>query len=333
MSEASVQTIHFYDEPAIQLNAGGYRAVVVPGLGGNMVELSRPDDQLSFLRTPDTIEKLRESGQRYGIPPLFPPNRIVGGRFSTPYRDYFLTPNSPDGQFYMHGILHKRPWQIKTSGVREDGTAEVTLLMNMDKDGDMYAYFPHEFTYELNYTLSEQGLQQRILITNHSSEPMPLGVGFHTAFKVPFHAEGREQDYRLQVSVKEEWELTDQFIPTGKLQPLDDIDRELPQDGIRPTGAPYAKHLTSGTIERNGVSFHGAALVDTARGISFVYEVDQAFAHWTIWNDDGKSGFICPEPQTWAINAPNIPLPDEATGFQLLAPGAEWTASCRMYVS
>ncbi|NHN29368.1 aldose 1-epimerase [Paenibacillus agricola] len=332
MNETSVQAIQFFDEPAIQLNAGGYQAVIVPGLGANMVELSRPNDHLSFLRTPDTIEKLRQSGQRYGIPPLFPPNRIVGGIISTPYRDYVLTPNTPDGQNYMHGILHKRPWEVKFSGVREDGAAEVTLLMNMDQSGDMFAYFPHEFTYEITYTLSEQGLHQQVLITNLSNEPMPLGVGFHTAFKVPFHADGSEQDYLLQVSAKEKWELTSMFVPTGNIVPLDEKDKALPLAGVRPTGEAYATHVTSEAMERKGASFHGAVLVDTKRDISFVYEVDPAFGHWTIWNDDGQSGFICPEPQTWAINAPNLALPDDITGFQLLAPGAGWSASCKLYV-
>ncbi|MEK3910874.1 aldose 1-epimerase [Paenibacillus sp. FSL H7-0331] len=332
MSQASVQNVQFYDEPAIQLNAGGYQAVIVPGLGANMVELSRPEEGLSFLRTPGTIEQLRQSGQRYGIPPLFPPNRIEGGIFSTPHRDYTFPLNSSDGKVFMHGILHKRPWQIQSSGVREDGSVEVSLLMNMNRDGDMFAYYPHEFTYVLTYFLSEQGLEQQIRITNLSDEPMPLGVGFHTALKVPFHQEGQEQDYSLRVSVDKQWELTSEFLPTGVLLPLDEMDRELRQDGIRPTGEAYARHLTGGAIQHNGSDFYGAILTDQQRQISLVYEVDPAFGHWTIWNDDGVSGFICPEPQTWAINAPNISLPDAVTGFQLLAPGAEWTASSRLYV-
>ncbi|MDF2959449.1 MAG: Aldose 1-epimerase [Paenibacillus sp.] len=84
-------------------------------------------------------------------------------------------------------------------------------------------------------------------------------------------------------------------------------------------------------MERNGKGFYGAELIDTARNISLVYEVDPEFAHWTLWNDDGQSGFICPEPQTRAINAPNVLLPDEVTGFQFLTPGGVWTASCRIY--
>lgn len=332
MSQASIQHVHFDDVPAIQLNAGGYQAVISHEVGSNMVELSRPAEELSFLRTPDNGELLRQKSQRYGLPPLFPPNRIIDGKFSTPYRDYVLPLNSSDGAHFMHGILHKRPWRIESEKVLENGAAEVALVMDMGKNGEMYPYFPHEFTYELTYTLSEQGLHQQVRITNHSNEPMPLGVGFHTALRVPFHKEGQEEDYRLAISVGEEWDLTPLFVSTGKLLPLSEADRALREDGIAPTGVPYAKHFTSRAVERNGKPFTGVVLKDTARNISLVYEVDPQYGHWTVWNDDGKSGFTCPEPQTWTNNAPNVALPDEVTGFRLLEPGATWSAWTKLFV-
>ncbi|MCS7463703.1 aldose 1-epimerase [Paenibacillus doosanensis] len=331
MSQASIQRVHFDDAPAIQIDAGGYRAVIAHSVGSNMVELSRPGDGLSFLRTPENGETLRQKSQRYGLPPLFPPNRIIDGKFATPYRRYELPLNSSDGAHFMHGILHKRPWQIHSAGILENGAAEVVFLMEMGQDGEMFSYFPHEFTYELAYTLSEKGLHQQVRITNQSGEPMPFGVGFHTALRVPFHEEGREEDYRLAISVAEQWEVTPLFVSTGKLLPLSESDRALRGEGIRPTGTPYANHFTGGPMERGGKPFYGAALTDTRRNISLVYEVDPKYGHWTVWNDDGLSGFVCPEPQTWANNAPNVDAPESLTGFQLLAPGQSWHAWTRMY--
>ncbi|OXM85130.1 aldose 1-epimerase [Paenibacillus rigui] len=332
MSESAVTPISFHDEPALELVSGGYRAVIVPGVGSHVAELSKPGDGLSLLRTAPSGEVLRKSAQRYGIPALFPPNRIMEGKFSTPYRTYELPLNSSDGKDFMHGILHKRPWKVQASGVLENGAAQAVLVMHMGQDGEMFAYFPHEFTYELTYTLSEEGLHQQVRITNHSGEPMPLGVGFHTALRVPFHPEGREEDYRLTVSVGQAWGLTPSFVSDGTLHPLEEADQALRHEGIRPTGAPYAKHFTGEPMEHLGRRFYGAVLTDTSRGISLVYEADPAYGHWTIWNDDGQSGFICPEPQTWTNNAPNVELPEAVTGFRLLAPGEVWTASTRLYV-
>jgi len=331
LSQATITFISFDGVPAVQMNAGGYQTVIAYGVGSNVVELSRPADGLNFLRTPDSGEMLRQKSQRYGIPPLFPPNRIVDGKFATAYRKYDLPLNSSDGHHFMHGILHKRPWQVKSERIVNGDAAEIVLLMDMGRDGEMYPYFPHEFTYELAYTLSSRGLEQQVRITNRSGEPMPLGVGFHTAFRVPFHAEGREEDYRLAISIDKEWELTPLFVPTKELLPLDEADKPLRGDGIAPVGQPYAKHFTSAPMERRGKPFHGAALTDTGRNVSLVYETDPKYGHWTVWNDDGKSGFICPEPQTWANNAPNVPLPDEITGFQLLEPGGSWSAWTRIY--
>lgn len=332
MKPPSVTTIPFHDESALELVSGGYRAVIVPGVGSHVAELSRPGEGLSFLRTAPSGDILRKSAQRYGIPPLFPPNRIIEGKFTTPYRTYELPLNSSDGKDFMHGILHKRPWRVQTAEVLDNGVAQAVLVMHMGQDGEMYSYFPHEFTYELTYTLSEAGLHQQVRITNHTAEPMPLGVGFHTALRVPFHNEGREEDYRLTVSVGETWGLTPAFVSDGTLHPLSEADQELRHGGIRPTGAPIAKHFTGKPMEHRGKPFYGAMLKDTRLGMSLMYEVDPSYGHWTIWNDDGQSGFICPEPQTWTNNAPNVRLPEEVTGFRLLAPNAVWTASTRLYV-
>jgi len=329
---SSVNAITFLDEPALELLSGGYRAVIVPGVGSHVAELSRPGESLSFLRTAPSEEVLRASAQRYGIPPLFPPNRIIDGKFTTPYRTYTLPLNSSDGKDFMHGILHKRPWRVESSGVLENGAAQAVLVMDMGREGEMYSYFPHEFTYELTYTLSGDGLQQQVRITNRSQEPMPLGVGFHTALRVPFHADGREEDYRLTVAVGEAWGLTPAFVADGTLHPLSAEDEALRHEGIRPTGARYAKHFTGRPMEYRGREFYGTVLEDTRQGIRLVYEVDPQYGHWTIWNDDGQSGFICPEPQTWANNAPNVDLPGEKTGFRLLGPGEVWTADARLYV-
>jgi aldose 1-epimerase len=64
-----------------------------------------------------------------------------------------------------------------------------------------------------------------------------------------------------------------------------------------------------------------AVITDPDAGIKIVYSCDEAFNQWVIYNADGHSGFLCPEPYTWVTNAPNLPLPAEATGFRAVAPG------------
>jgi aldose 1-epimerase len=83
---------------------------------------------------------------------------------------------------------------------------------------------------------------------------------------------------------------------------------------------------------RNGREFRGAILEDTDAGRRIVYEVENGFKHWMVYNGNGSQGFICPEPQTWMVNAPNLDLPDEVTGFGQLQPGQCRQETCRIYV-
>ena len=71
---------------------------------------------------------------------------------------------------------------------------------------------------------------------------------------------------------------------------------------------------------------------NTKTGDKVFDEVDENYQHWTIWNNGGAAGFMCPEPQTWAINAPNLELPADITGFQVLDGGDAWSATTKLYV-
>src|SRR5690606_31023064 len=71
------------------------------------------------------------------------------------------------------------------------------------------------------------------------------------------------------------------------------------------------------SVSRDGA----AAAPGQATHIEIRYEADPNFRHWVVYNADGRSGFICPEPYTWITNAPNLAFPASLTGFQELGPG------------
>ena len=90
--------------------------------------------------------------------------------------------------------------------------------------------------------------------------------------------------------------------------------------------------MTDEAITVIGKPYHGAILTDTKNNISVYYEVDKEFKHWTLWNNGGEVDWVCPEPQTWAINAPNLNLPREITGLQGISAGKTWSGTTRFYV-
>lgn len=330
--ETKAEQTSWQGEPAVHFCAGGYEALMIPGIGANVIELKDTVRGLNLLRTPKDAESFKARPQVYGIPVLFPPNRIEDGTFEAAGKVYHFPVNEVNRNNHIHGFLHTRPWKVTKIGAVSKGIAEVEVTYKADSTSDFYNYFPHEFECKLLYRLSSAGLKQTISITNNSSSPMPMGLGYHTAFSVPFHPESTGEDYRMWVSVNERWELSERILPTGKRLPLTEKEMSYRNQGMPPLGDPIDKHYTVLPLNINGKEFHGAILEDTSKGLRLVYEVGKGFKHWMLWNMDGNSGFVCPEPQTWVVNAPNVKLPDEITGMKLLAPGETWEETCKIFV-
>ena len=85
------------------------------------------------------------------------------------------------------------------------------------------------------------------------------------------------------------------------------------------------------TGELDGQSFYGAIVEDIASGKKICYQVSPEYRFWIIWNDKGFNGYFCPEPMTAMIDAPNLELPADVTGYQELRPLEVFTASQRFF--
>jgi len=184
----------------------------------------------------------------------------------------------------------------------------------------------------MTFNLSAEGLKQTITFVNLSDRKMPVGMGLHTVMNVPFIEGSNRDNYRLKLSVGKRWELNSRTLPTEKLLDLTDDEALLRTEGIAPCGKEIISVMTNEPITVDGKPYSGAILTDEANGVSVYYETDSQFKHWTLWNNGGEAPFICPEPQSWTINAPNLKLPAELTGFAAIDPGASWDAMTRFYV-
>lgn len=324
---------------ALRFGAGGYEALIVPEVGANIVELKKLEHTgtgktLNLLRNTEGLTKDAFVGrpQVYGIPVLFTPNRIANGKFNFDGHEYNFPITDKVYNNHLHGFLHKRPWRIAKQEVKENEVI-IEAVFECGPQSDFFENFPHEFEFLYRISLSQAGLISSYTISNKGDKKMPLGLGFHTAFCVPFTEDSNEADYLIKATVGGRWELTEALLPTGKYIAKGKIENEMLEDGTKAVGqALDAFHFENKPILRNGKLFSGATLTDTKKKITLVYEWGEKFLHSVIWNNDGKSGFICPEPQTWMINAPNVDLPDEVTGFYALDPGKAWTDCTKIYV-
>lgn len=330
-----IKKINWNGFDAIEFAAGGYEALLIPAMGANVVRLRHAVTGAEILRTPkaDEIDTFRERPQLFGLPLLFPPNRIEDGRYSYGGRSYQFPITIPAQNNFHHGTIKSQPFVISNCADSE-GVVEIEAVFfsNCVNDG-VYAYFPHEFECRMCFRLSADGLEHTVFFLNHSADEMPLGVGYHTPLNLPFIAGSDPSGHRLRLSVGERWELNERTLPTGKFLPLSDFEKGLRSpEGILPIGQPIESAFTAEPLTIDGKPYNGAILTDTASGRSVYYEVDGQMRDWTLWNNGGEVSWMCPEPQTWAINAPNLKLPAEKTGFQTVKPGAKWSSTAKIYL-
>ncbi|NMM63979.1 aldose 1-epimerase [Clostridium sp. P21] len=332
---ASIKEVLWKNHKAVQFSAGGYEALIVPEVGANVIEFRNTIKEVSILRSPNDdleFEEFKSRPQVYGLPVLFPPNRIEDGKFKVGDKVYQFPINEPKNHNYIHGFIKNDRWQITKKEIISKGEVEIEAVFNFNKEHSFYKYLPHEFQFKLIYNLSNKGLKQTTSITNLSDKEMPIGIGYHTAFNVPFHEESKDEDYRIIASIGKRWVQDERNLPTEEILDLTEKEKQYVNKGIIPLGYKIESHYTLKNINVDGSEFHGAIIEDISKKLRVVYEMGKEYKHMVIWNDMGDKHYVCIEPQTCVINAPNINLDDNITGFKTLAPKDTWKESAKIYV-
>lgn len=317
---------------AVEFSKGDYRALLIPGVGANLVRLANTRLGVEILRTPaaDEIETFRSRPQIFGLPLLFPPNRIADGRYTYGGRTYQYPITIEKEHNYHHGILKGLPFVVSKARETDDEVlVECRYYSNAGSDA-VFRNFPHEFKCKVIYRLTVEGLEQEVTFTNRSDAPMPVGVGFHTPMRIPF-AGGSDADYTMRVAVGEQVELDERNLPTGRKLPLTEQFARLREGGLRVTGCDAIEAgFTLREIDVDGRPYRGAVVENRSTGVRTFYETDDKTVYWTIWNNGGQVPYCCPEPQSWWTNAPNLPDP-EAAGLRTVEPGGTWSMKFRLY--
>jgi aldose 1-epimerase len=318
----------FHGEKAIWLRSGRYEAALLPEIGGNLVAFRDIDKGFHFLREPNPtdMESFKERPISHGIPILFPPNRYEDGNFTLNSRQYSFPINEESTHNHIHGFFYNIPWKVADYGVN-DKESYVIIEQNVDEKHSAFLNFPHYFHFSIYYSLNEEGLTQRVSIVNNGVEPMPCMLGFHTAINAPFSMNSHSEDYLLNMTIGERWELDSRMLPTGRYQELIKEERAMKEKGISPYFESMDNHYTSLPQQGRNVMI----LTDTKEQVKLIYDVGLKYKHWMIWNNKSSRKYFCPEPQINLVNAPNVNLPNEVTGLFLINPGECWTEQSRMY--
>jgi len=302
----------------VTLKHGAYYAEILPERGGNCIRLSK--NGIEALRTPQSPDTFRtDNPYLYGTPLLFFPNRISGGAFDFDGRTYTLPVNEPATGCFLHGTLHEEPFAIVEQ-------TETTLRLQYTATKQKpYLMFPHAFTLELSYHLSDSGLAQTAVFRNDSDMPMPVALAFHTTFRIPFVPKGSPDTVRLTLDTAEEYGRNmANYLPDGTRY----ADHELQSMLDNGTLCPAAHTISR--LYRMG-SAHTMELQDRESGARIRYTAGDTYGYWMVYNG-GNHDFLCVEPQSWLSNAPNAPFDRSETGFDALNPSETRTYTTNLSI-
>lgn len=289
----------------VMLCGGGYTARINLSRGANCISLRHSATGARILREPPDPMRL-DNPYLYGMPLLFPVNRISDGRFVFRGREYVFPVNEPNTGCHLHGTLHETPFAV-TARSGDSLTAEYTA-----DAAHPYLSFPHAFTLRLTYRLMKDGLHLTVALINQSGENMPYFLGFHTTFNLALTPETNPE--AVIAMVQADWEIErnmETYLPTGCLSEFDAISSTLTAGTWHPTDRPISRHYRA-------CSEGLLTLTDPENNLRVVYHNDSSYGFRLIYGD-GNS-FLCMEPQTCMANAANAPFPRSETGFAFLQP-------------
>lgn len=303
-------------ERIVQIESGSYSAKINLNRGANCISLRNSEYGAVILREPDYSEEL-DNPYLYGMPILFPVNRISGGCFEFEGREYRFPINEPNTNCSLHGELHRTPFEL-----RESGRDFVRCVYTSDPP---YPGFLHRFRVEICYSLDDGGFHQKTTVSNLSEKNMPVFLGFHTTFNVPFAEGSRAEDIRVLAQVSDEIERNMAvYLPTGRILPPDAVTDRFNSGEFMPFEQKLSRHYKSGSSGE-------IRLRDCEKRLEVVYKNDEKFG-WRLLYNGNADEYICLEPQTCMANCMNAPFDRTYSGFDFIEPGSSKEYESEIYL-
>ena len=252
----------------LSLSCGDWLLEVYPNFGMNATRLSYRGEEI--LRTPEGLAELQEKPYVFGTPLLFPANRTKGARFSFEGEEYTLPLNEPQRGNHLHGLMFDAPFEI----------LEHTENRLVGEYVNLAERYPFPFKITITDSLNDSGYCRELTVENVGKKTMPYTLAYHTTFL--------ERDF--SAPVRERYEVDENYIPTGKMLPLNFQETEYVK-GTSPTDKIISGFYT--------IAGH------TARIGKYLYQFSQNFDNLVLYNAQGKEGILCIEPQAGAVNGLN----------------------------
>jgi aldose 1-epimerase len=222
------------------------------------------------------------------------------------------------GERPIHGLVTSSPlWQVKEVAA-DAQSAHVSSRLEFWRYPDLMAQWPFAHEYEMTYSLADGVLEVKTTITNLSTDPMPVVIGFHPFFQIP----GIPRDeWVAHLSARVHVVADEHQIPTGEMRPLD-IANPLPLRG---------QTLDDGftDLERDADGRAHFSIESGGKTVEALFGPKYRVA--TIYLPAPPPGetreFICFEPLAAIISGVNLVRQGRYSDLQTVSPGGKWTES------
>lgn len=294
-----------------EITSEEYSAQINLSLGANCISLRNKTYHAKILREPDYHIPL-DNPYLYGMPILFPVNRISGGKFIFENREYCFPVNELKTGCHLHGMLNQTEFHVI------DQKKDWIICNYHASKTHPYLGYMHEFEIQMQYRVSEHGLEQNVQIKNESDQNMPIMIGFHTTFSLPFMQNQNFEEIRIYAAVSEEIERNMQnYLPTGNIDFSNEIMKQL-QTG---TLLPFKQKISSHYKSKNDGKM---CIWDQKNKIGILYENSLNMKFRLIYNGSADE-YICMEPQNCMVDCMNMKKMDEKyRGVSYVKPGETW---------
>lgn len=263
--------------------------------------------------------EVRDNPQLCAVPFLGPwANRLDEDAFWANGKRYVLNPalgnlRRDNHQKPIHGILSFSPAWVLIAAAADGHSAWATSRLEFWKHPEMMAQFPFAHTITMTYRLSRGEVEVETILDNHSTEPMPVAIGFHPYFRLD---DAHRDQWKVHLAARDRLLLNSLLIPTGERKPVEFADPYPLAGGqlddvfgnLTPGADGRVRFWVEGKRERITVTYGPK------------YPVAVVYA-------PPSREFICFEPMSAITNAFNLAHAGVYKDLQSIPPGGQWKES------
>jgi len=308
--------------PVIRLidSAHAVEVSILPSLGNRAYQMKVCGKDILYYPSGDLAEHVRNPSLG-GIPFLAPWADLLdeqafwanGKRYA-----FNMGLGNVAGERPIHGLLTATPfWQV-TELAADEHSAHVSSRLEFWKHPNLMAQWPFAHEYEMTYRLADGVLEVKTTITNLSTDPMPVAIGFHPYFQIP----GIPRDeWMAHLPARIHVMADEHQIPTGEMRPMD-LPSPVPLRGLTlDDGFTDLERDAEGRahfwIEAGGKTVE--TLFGPKYGVATIY--------LPAPTPEETREFICIEPLTAIISGVNLARQGKYSNLQTVPAGGEWAES------